>query len=198
MTIANDKDRDNDQDEDRLSNQCFQATPRKARLKHTFCAGETMTMSEWWEHNAKYVKAWVAYTMIVMLMGWVTHYVLRLLSVPNQSSEWTPGTITFVVIFGLFNLAISVLLYRLTVLKFMVTREAWSSSIHNHPYRPYIFGWLSYVIICLGVFALTGMFLGQISSAFPWGSHALHCIIAFFVFRMVVRKYVLPHTYETT
>jgi hypothetical protein len=33
--MGNDKDPDNDQDKDRLSNQCFQATPRKARLKHT-------------------------------------------------------------------------------------------------------------------------------------------------------------------
>ena len=152
-----------------------------------------MTMPEWWKQNEKYVKAWALHSVAMILVGLGMRYVSTIFFPPDSSPGLTPATISFVAASFLVILAVSLFLFRAFVMRFVVMRESWAVSVPHHPFRPYAIGWLSYVIVSIVVFALTGIFLGALFAVFPWGAYVFRGGIAFFVFRMAVRKHVLPH-----
>lgn len=152
-----------------------------------------MTMPEWWKHNATYVKAWGVHSATLMLVGFGIRYISALMFPASPSPGWTPAAIMFVVVSILVTFAISLALFRFLVLKLVVAQQPWAASVTHHPLRPYVVAWLGYVIVTIGIFVLTAIFLGAIFAVFPWASFVFRGVIAFLVFRMAIRKHILPH-----
>lgn len=157
-----------------------------------------MSITEWWEPNGKYVKAWVCHNAAMIVPFFVIRFAFKHFPLFETSgaapSCWTPAVVAYVSVSILVYGAVSLFLFRLFVLKFIIRQEAWAAAVQNHPYRPYVAGWLIYIIVCIGIADLMGILLGALFAAFPWGGYTLRTLITFFVFRMAVRKHVLPRT----
>jgi len=159
-----------------------------------------MAVAEWWSQNGKYVKAWGCHALVFALLNFGVNSAFKHFEPFQTMSFREPAVVAYFVLSNLVHAALSFYLFRILVLSFVVRKEAWSADVQKHPYRPYVVGWLSYIVLNLGVFVVTGIFLhvqlqiwfGRIG---PWIVKAIRFVIAFFIFRMAVRKYVLPRAY---
>lgn len=186
-------------------------------------------LNDWWRQNGKYVKAWGCHTLVLTLLDFGADFALKHLFLCEASfssfRSYAVALRSYAVTRGvilMLEYAVNFFLFRFLVLTFIVRQETWSTGVPEHPYRPYVRGWLNYIIltfgvgICLiiilnfGVLVVTGKFsfggdfasipwllrVLNVSTRITWLLRVLVVWVCFFIFRMAVRKYVLPCNYE--